>query len=320
MNKCRKCQRTEFETIFKRNDICDECNKAYMKEYRKKNRDKLREQVQTWKNTNREHYRTKTRERYATPEGKRLHFARVERTPRSWLDHGLSALRCHAAKPGRHDPKSGPQHDFNISLDYVCDLWEKQGGKCAITGIDMTYRYHDPKAASIDRIDSSLGHIEGNIQLICQGVNRMKNTHPNEMIIDFFETYFKVRQQGRLHWPKFTDISPMEFWDDQGMFIPYNNCGPGDHLITGVVAVDGDGMLIPCDKPGPEAWFEVLVIRADRYAITDGEKYYWTTRRHMQGSAAPIRVDPDIEHRMSTSEKDLIVKNIEEFCKLREGE
>lgn len=156
-----------------------------MREYRKKNRQKLIGQIQGWKDGNREKYREKNRERYHTPEGKEKHRARVQKTHRTWLSHLLGAIKATAKNPGPHDHKEGPQRDFDIDLDYVCDLWEWQKGRCELTGIQMTHRYHDLLAVSIDRIDSSLGHVRGNIQLICQGMNFAKRHASNADALAF---------------------------------------------------------------------------------------------------------------------------------------
>ena len=64
------------------------------------------------------------------------------------------------------------------------DIWESQEGRCAITDLPMTHRYNDPKAVSIDRINSSKGHVRDNIQLVCQWVNRAKNNMANEEFKD----------------------------------------------------------------------------------------------------------------------------------------
>ena len=66
----------------------------------------------------------------------------------------------------------------DITHDYLKFLWEKQKGKCAITGIPMTYKFYNGRTntnVSIDRIDSSKGYTKDNIHLVCMVVNQMKN-------------------------------------------------------------------------------------------------------------------------------------------------
>ncbi|WDI43375.1 hypothetical protein [Bremerella sp. P1] len=178
---CRECGKDDSEIDFKpKANICVPCNQEYMRAYRKRNREKIRGQVQDWKDTNRAHYQKKTRERYNTPEGKALHVARVERTPRSWLGHVLSTIRAKCKKPGPHDAKSGPQRDYEIDLDFVVNLFKQQEGRCAISGLEMEHKFNSLRSASIDRIDSSLGYVAGNVQIVCSFANFAKRHFPND--------------------------------------------------------------------------------------------------------------------------------------------
>ena len=66
----------------------------------------------------------------------------------------------------------------NLTLDFLEDLWNSQKGLCAITGRAMTHIRGEGKVltnASIDRIDSTKGYEENNIQLVCYIVNIMKS-------------------------------------------------------------------------------------------------------------------------------------------------
>ena len=67
--------------------------------------------------------------------------------------------------------------EFSITVLDVMKLYDKQDGKCAVSGIPMTL-YSKLGAystgVSIDRIDSSKGYVKDNIQLVCIIVNTMK--------------------------------------------------------------------------------------------------------------------------------------------------
>lgn len=71
-------------------------------------------------------------------------------------------------------------HDrADLSLDYLVELWDSQEGLCAVSGVPMTHMRGKGKVmtnVSIDRIDSDIGYVRGNIQLVCYVVNIMKHT------------------------------------------------------------------------------------------------------------------------------------------------
>jgi hypothetical protein len=57
--------------------------------------------------------------------------------------------------------------EVTVDFDYVASLFTD---KCALSGLAI-----DKDTGSVDRIDSSVGYIEGNIQWVHKDVNRMKN-------------------------------------------------------------------------------------------------------------------------------------------------
>lgn len=64
-----------------------------------------------------------------------------------------------------------------VSVDYLMSLYNKQHGRCALSGREMTYIRGYGRIStniSIDRIDSSKDYMEGNVQLVCARVNLMK--------------------------------------------------------------------------------------------------------------------------------------------------
>lgn len=72
------------------------------------------------------------------------------------------------------------KHDiaFNLDLDFLMQLWEKQKGRCALSGVQMTFELKKGRVAtnvSIDRIDSKEGYIKSNIQLVCMACNQIKS-------------------------------------------------------------------------------------------------------------------------------------------------
>lgn len=85
------------------------------------------------------------------------------------------------ASPQRRKPIK-----FNITKEYIWDLFNKQNGKCALTGIELKFPTNwKDKAynASLDRIDSGEGYIEGNVQWVHKDINIMKNRFSQEYFI-----------------------------------------------------------------------------------------------------------------------------------------
>lgn len=67
--------------------------------------------------------------------------------------------------------------DFNITTDYLYELWVKNTGCCEITNriFDLTpfgkKGQVNPNAPSVDRIVPSLGYVKGNVRLVTYHVN-----------------------------------------------------------------------------------------------------------------------------------------------------
>lgn len=85
----------------------------------------------------------------------------------------------------------GRNHEMDIDTAYLKQLWFDQGGKCALSGIDMRLKHNTnkidnhPFLASIDRIDSSIGYVKGNVRFICLMANFALSTWGDEQLFDF---------------------------------------------------------------------------------------------------------------------------------------
>ena len=67
---------------------------------------------------------------------------------------------------------------FDLDQKFIDDLWVKQEGKCAISGISFECFYkkssagkRDPLRPSLDRINNDLGYIKGNVRFVLWIVN-----------------------------------------------------------------------------------------------------------------------------------------------------
>lgn len=77
---------------------------------------------------------------------------------------------------------------FNITKKYLKELWDKQNGVCAISGLKMTFDHcngRTPTNVSIDQINHKNGYTVDNIQLVCMAVNQMKSDMAMEDLYKF---------------------------------------------------------------------------------------------------------------------------------------
>lgn len=67
---------------------------------------------------------------------------------------------------------------FDITLDFLHQLWDKQNGLCALSGVPMTFELKEgrvPTNVSIDKICSAFGYTMTNVQLVCMACNQIKS-------------------------------------------------------------------------------------------------------------------------------------------------
>lgn len=72
---------------------------------------------------------------------------------------------------------------------FLQELWEKQNGKCAISGVVMTKQSYSttktPWMVTIDRIDSSKNYTQDNVQLVAYSINCAKNDFTDDQFREF---------------------------------------------------------------------------------------------------------------------------------------
>lgn len=88
---------------------------------------------------------------------------------------------------------------LDITNEFVKTLWEEQNGKCSLTGWDMILpktsegwgddlnEHQSIRRASLDRIDSSKGYVEGNVRFVCYMANICKNSYSDSKVLEFCE-------------------------------------------------------------------------------------------------------------------------------------
>lgn len=82
--------------------------------------------------------------------------------------------------------------EFSITVEQAWELFLQQDKRCALSGVPLTFGSAHARSsvtASPDRIDSSIGYVEGNVQWVHKDINVMKRSLSD---IDFIEWCRKV--------------------------------------------------------------------------------------------------------------------------------
>lgn len=85
--------------------------------------------------------------------------------------------------------------EFNLDINDAWKIYEQQGKKCALSGVDLVMDRHygtnarkkstNIQTASLDRIDSQRGYCTGNVQWLHTIVNRMKSDLSQDDFVDW---------------------------------------------------------------------------------------------------------------------------------------
>jgi len=93
---------------------------------------------------------------------------------------GVGKTYWNSLKRGANGEKGRKALEFDLTLEYIGDLLEAQGYQCKLSGLPITTK---GKTASLDRIDSSKGYVEGNVQWLHKDINMMKRHYSQEYFL-----------------------------------------------------------------------------------------------------------------------------------------
>jgi hypothetical protein len=178
---CSKCGFVKQTLDFSLNErgygsVCKTCTNNKKKLYRIANKERISHAKSKCYFARREYYQLK-------------HRHNIEKTPFSFLA-GLygsikkrTRLRKHQKPDGRYVFRRPLKLD--VDLRFLADLYARQSGRCALSGVKLVHQIGKLNAISIDRIDNGIGYVRGNIQLVCQFVNLGKYSGTNEAAKEF---------------------------------------------------------------------------------------------------------------------------------------
>lgn len=102
----------------------------------------------------------------------------------------LARIRRHAETRGI---------EFSITIEHAWDQFIRQNRRCALSGEVLTMTriksQQKRRTASLDRIDSTLGYVPGNIQWLHKEVNLIKGNRKSE---EFVAICTKIAEHQRL--------------------------------------------------------------------------------------------------------------------------
>ena len=174
MITCNICHQTKNDEEFylrsngRPRKECKSCRSLKNSKYYINNEETIKQQVTYYKKINVEKIKQDAIEYYKTNKEKiREDQKAYQNSPRGRLIHLLSDASSRSKTKKKR---------FDLDIDFLLEMFEKQNGKCILTDIDFSFEkpknYRvDPWTISIDRIDSKLGYTKDNVRLVCTIVN-----------------------------------------------------------------------------------------------------------------------------------------------------
>ena len=120
---------------------------------------------------------------------KREYYYRRRTTVEGKLKTLLAAARNRSKRYGR---------PFDLTYEYLAEVWLNQGGKCAITGEDFDLTppedtKHSHAAPSLDQIMPGEGYTQGNVRLVTYQCNMALNQWGENRLIKFAKLVLEER-------------------------------------------------------------------------------------------------------------------------------
>lgn len=179
MKTCTLCNITQIES----GSWCDQCRKNYLKEYRRNNKERIKQLNQDWRKNNRLYCREYKYDNYATIKGR--------------IQDLIKSAKKRAKKKSI---------EFNIDIEWLTLQFEKQNNRCALTNIEFyipTERnIKNPFSPSLDRIDPTKGYTKNNVRVVCYIVNCALHNFGEEIFNYICNQYLQSNSVQR---PQFRD-------------------------------------------------------------------------------------------------------------------
>jgi hypothetical protein len=72
---------------------------------------------------------------------------------------------------------------YDLTIEYLWNLYLNQNKKCALSGVNIMFGSAQKQTASLDRINSNIGYVVGNVQWVDKNINLLKGDVTNDTFI-----------------------------------------------------------------------------------------------------------------------------------------
>jgi hypothetical protein len=94
----------------------------------------------------------------------------------------------------QRNSRSNIKKTIGVDAIFLEELFNKQDGKCALSGLHLILEKHNLNSPSIDRIDSNKGYEKDNIHIVCKIVNLMKHQLTVEQLYEYCAAILKNKK------------------------------------------------------------------------------------------------------------------------------
>lgn len=182
MKQCTSCNKRKTLDEFQANrespdgkrPDCKTCCAMSAKEYRSVHAEKVKSRKRSYYERNKEKIMAKHKVYRLSNREKVFHMHRKYREANRsriaewWTKDPRGRLGVCLRMALRRRPTENA-----ATLDELMQLWRRQSGRCAVSGLEMTWKKGRimPQSISLDRIDSERGYELSNLRLVCFQVN-----------------------------------------------------------------------------------------------------------------------------------------------------
>ncbi len=179
MSICSKCNlEKSYNDFYDRGDgkkkkICKVCDNKTKHDYYLKHKEEIKNKTHIWYQKNKHKRKLVNKQYQKTVKGRLVQLMRQAKN---------RALKNNLL--------------YDLDIKFLLELWNKQNGKCILTGIDFILERSEiynsePFAPSIDKINPKLGYTKDNVRLVCVAINYALNEFGEDIFKQICKAYLR---------------------------------------------------------------------------------------------------------------------------------